>query len=56
MKKLEPEWVREFLCKRGREITLEEAIIIYEFMLKLARIAVFQYLNGETKTEGHKYE
>ena len=45
MKKLEPEWVQEFLLKRGREITLEEATIIYEFMRKLAKIAVSQYLS-----------
>ncbi len=45
MKKLEPEWVQQFLRKRGREITLEEAIIIYEFMRKLAKIAVSQYLS-----------
>lgn len=45
MKKLEPEWVQEFLRKRGREITLEEAIIICEFMRKLAKIAVSQYLS-----------
>ncbi len=45
MKKLEPEWVQEFLRKRGREITLEEAIIIYEFLRKLAKIAVSQYLS-----------
>lgn len=45
MKKLEPEWVQEFLRKRGREITLEEAIIICEFLRKLAKIAVSQYLS-----------
>ena len=45
MKKLEPEWVQEFLRKRGREITLEEATIIYEFLRKLAKIAVSQYLS-----------
>lgn len=45
MKKLEPEWVQEFLLKRGREITLEEATIIYEFLRELAKIAVSQYLS-----------
>lgn len=51
MKKLEPEWVQEFLRKRGREITLEEATIIYEFMRKLAKIAVSQYLADRQSEE-----
>lgn len=51
MKKLEPEWVQEFLRKRGREITLEEATIIYEFMRKLAKIAVSQYLADRQREE-----
>ena len=51
MKKLEPEWVQEFLRKRGREITLEEATIIYEFMRKLAKITVSQYLADRQSEE-----
>lgn len=49
MRKLEPEWVQVFLRKRGREVTLEEATIIYEFMRKLAKIAVSQFLDDRQK-------
>ncbi|MFT4152231.1 hypothetical protein [Parafilimonas sp.] len=43
-KGLAPEKVIKILEKHGTSVTLEEAKIILEFMRKLARITVNQYL------------
>lgn len=47
MEKLTPEWAAEVLRKHGREVTIEQAAIILEFLRKLATIAVAQYLRDE---------
>ncbi|MBB5282984.1 hypothetical protein HNQ92_001110 [Rhabdobacter roseus] len=44
MKQLSPEWVRDFLRQKGREITVEEAAMIYEWLRKVAFLAVGHYL------------
>ncbi len=44
MKQINPESVQEFLRKRGVEVTIEQAIKIYDFMLMIARISVTKFL------------
>lgn len=45
MEKIRPEQVMEILRKKGVEITLEQALLILEFLRKLADITVTEYLN-----------
>jgi hypothetical protein len=47
MDKLTPEWVAEVLRKHGREVTMEQAAGILDFLRKIAKIAVAQYLRDE---------
>lgn len=44
--KLTPERVVEILAKKGTRVDLEEAKVILNFINKIARIAVNQYLSN----------
>lgn len=44
---LTPERVKQILKKKGTEVDLEEAQAIFEFVKKIAHIAVNQYLRGK---------
>jgi hypothetical protein len=47
MDKLTPEWAMEVLRKHGREVTIEQAAAILDFLRKMATIAVAQYLRDK---------
>jgi hypothetical protein len=42
--KLRPEQVVEMLRKKGMEVTVEQAVMVLEFLQLLATIVVSQYL------------
>lgn len=46
MKQLSPEWVKDFLRKKGRVVTVEQAAAIYDWMRRMARKTVAQYLRS----------
>jgi hypothetical protein len=47
MDKMQPEAAVEILRKHGREVTIEEAKQIVDFIYMLAEIAVAQWLRNE---------
>jgi hypothetical protein len=44
MERIQPEKVVELFKKNGIEITTQQAILILDFLYKMANIAVSQYL------------
>ncbi|MBT2561715.1 hypothetical protein J7E50_12795 [Pedobacter sp. ISL-68] len=44
MEKLKPEQVVEMLRKKGMELSLEQAVMVLEFLQLLAKVMVAQYL------------
>lgn len=49
MEKISPEKAVEMLKKKGVEISLEQAVLVLEFMRKMAGIVVESYLEKERK-------
>lgn len=47
MEKLTPEEVVKMLKKEGEEVTVEEAVIILEFLRKLSSIVVAQHMEQQ---------
>ena len=47
MEKMTPETAVEFLRNRGLQVTMEEAVLILEFVQTMAKIAVAQCLRDE---------
>lgn len=49
MEKLQPKDAVEILRQHGTEVTIEQAVLILEFLRMLANIAVAQYLRNENR-------
>jgi hypothetical protein len=47
VEKLQPKEAVEILRQHGTEVTIEQAVLILEFLRMLANIAVAQYLRNE---------
>ena len=45
-KEITPEYIIEILKKEGVEIKIEDAKIMVDFIQKIAKVAVNQYLSG----------
>lgn len=56
MKKLSPEEVQKMLAKEGKEVTLDEAAIILDFLRKVADIVVDSYLENAAKDNSDRDE
>ena len=48
MEKIRPEKVVEMLRQNGVNVTLEQAVLVWGLMKKLAEIAVSQYLKHDS--------